>query len=323
MILDLLIVLALVALLARGWGRGFTREAMDLGALLLAAVLAFRLAPVVGGVLVAMSGMSPEGSRLIGGLLVFFGLWFGAAAAARSLEDRFGLAELTVANRAGGAGLAATWGAFLTTLMLTLAAILPVPVAVAEQMEGSAISRTLTDPDGVAQRTFTRLAGDRLIESLLHLRELVGGRRVVIGPDEVLEIPAARPQDLRADHEAAAEVFELLNLARIDAGLEPLAWSEPLADVALRHAFDMYLNGFFAHDSPSSGDLGDRLRAASITFRIAGENLALAVTPTEVHRGLMDSPGHRANILGTGYRRVGVGVVSGRLGLMTVQVFTG
>ena len=55
----------------------------------------------------------------------------------------------------------------------------------------------------------------------------------------------------------------------------------------------------------------------------AGENLALAASAEEVHSGLMASPGHRANIESGDFNRVGIGVVSGPLGLMTVQVFTG
>jgi uncharacterized protein YkwD len=118
-------------------------------------------------------------------------------------------------------------------------------------------------------------------------------------------------------------VYQRLNRARVDEGLDPLAWSDALADVAEGHAYDMYLNGFFSHTSPTSGTLVDRLRDAGLVYRVAGENLALAATPEEVHDGLMGSPGHRANIVGDSYRRVGIAVVSGRLGLMTVQVFMG
>ena len=56
---------------------------------------------------------------------------------------------------------------------------------------------------------------------------------------------------------------------------------------------------------------------------VAGENLALAATAADVHDGLMGSPGHRENLLRSEFGRVGVAVVSGPLGLMTVQVFTG
>ena len=75
--------------------------------------------------------------------------------------------------------------------------------------------------------------------------------------------------------------------------------------------------------SDGTGDVGDRLGDAGVRFRVGGENLALAATVTEVHEGLMESPGHRANIEGLAYYAVGIAVVSGPLGFMTVQVFTG
>ena len=84
----------------------------------------------------------------------------------------------------------------------------------------------------------------------------------------------------------------------------------------------MYTEGFFGHTSPTTGDVGDRVEAAGIPFVLVGENLALAPTPGTVHDGLMSSEGHRANILGVDFTKVGVGVVSGPLGLMVVQVFT-
>lgn len=322
-ILDLVILVLIAGLLMRGWARGVVREAVDVFGLVLSLILAFRLAPVVGVVVGAMSGMSDEAARLTGGIIVLMVAGVGLVLASRAVERRVGLDELTAGSRAWGAGLAATWGVFLVTALVTLSTVLPMPPAVDDHLEASAVARSLIDPDGVPQAVFGRLAGDRIIATLLTLRRTFGDRRVVIGPDEVIEIPAARPEDLSREDAATVEVFNLLNFARVEAGLAPLAWSEPLAEVALGHAYDMYLNGFFAHDSPTTGGLGERLLAASIPFSIAGENLALAVTPGEVHRGLMESPGHRANILGDDYRRVGVAVVSGRLGLMTVQVFTG
>src|SRR4030065_754020 len=102
------------------------------------------------------------------------------------------------------------------------------------------------------------------------------------------------------------------------AGASPLAWSPALAVVAQEPAVEMYLEGYFSHHSPVTGTVADRLEAAGITYSVAGENLALAATPTDVHDGLMGSPGHREIILRAEFCRVGVAVVSGPLGLMTV-----
>jgi len=321
--LDTVIVLVFALILVRGWFRGFVREAMDLVGLIIGTILAFRLAAVFGAAISAISGVSTEAGRVIAGLIVFFGVGVAAALGTAAVERRFQLPGLNLVNRAGGAGLAAGWGVFLATLLLTVAAILPMPQAVAEQLDESAITRALTDPEGVPQEVFNHLAGDRIVETLIRLRDTVGTRNVVIGPEDTIDLPPATADEIESSPESAAEIFELLNRARVEAGLEPLEWSDRLAAVGEGHATEMYLNGYFAHDSPVTGDVGDRLFAAGIVYRIAGENLALAATADDVHHGLMGSPGHRANILGPDYRELGIGVVVGPLGLMTVQVFTG
>jgi uncharacterized protein YkwD len=323
LILDLLFVVLLAGLAVRGWSRGVLREAVDVVGLVIGIVLAFRAAPLLGAIVGAMSGMSEEASRLTAGIIILAASVIGIVLVGRSLDRRMALDEMSGPDRAAGAGLAATWGVFLLTVLVTLASLSPLPPTVDDAITSSRIARALSDPDGVPQAAFERLAGDRIVATLLTLQRVFGDRRVIIGPDDAIEIPAARPDELRRDVDAANEIFSRVNRARVDAGLAPLAWSEPLAEVALGHAYDMYLGGFFSHTSPTTGGLADRLRVAAIPYRIAGENLALAATPSDVHRGLMESPGHRANILGEEYRRVGIAVVSGRLGLMTVQVFTG
>jgi len=321
--LDLIILALIALLLLRGWARGFVREAMDLVGLVLGTVLAFRLGPAVGAIVQAFAEVSDEVARFIGGLIVFMLAGVGAAVASRAIERTARLPGLNLVNRAGGAGLAAAWGLFLATLALTIGVVAPMPPAVADTIDDSAVARTLTDPDGMPQEVFTGLAGDRLIETVLNLREVVGARRVVVESDAVVEIGAADPSELARDHQAALEIYTLVNEAREAAGLPTLQWSEPLAEVGLGHALEMYTEGYFAHTSPTTGTVGDRLQAAGVRYGVGGENLALAATVTEVHEGLMESPGHRANIEGEFYDTIGIAVVRGPLGLMTVQVFTG
>jgi uncharacterized protein YkwD len=66
----------------------------------------------------------------------------------------------------------------------------------------------------------------------------------------------------------------------------------------------------------------DRMREANVRFVTAGENLALVPTVQVAHRGLMNSPGHRANILYPQFARVGIGIMDGGIrGLMISQEF--
>ena len=100
--IDVLIGTLVVLLIVRGWMRGLLREAIDVGMLVLGAIAAFRLAPIAGGVLSSLFGMSPELARVVGGLLLFVAIWVAASIAAfvisRSLEIVPGLLTL---NRLG------------------------------------------------------------------------------------------------------------------------------------------------------------------------------------------------------------------------------
>jgi uncharacterized protein YkwD len=320
--IDALLAGLLALLAVRGYFRGLVREALDLAGLLVGIVLAFRLGPPVGGLIAATAGISPDTARLVGGLLVLAAVGVAAALAARLVEPRVRRPGISLIDRGGGALVAAGWGAFLLVALLSLLLVLPLPGAVGRALDGSAIARALTAPGGVPQRVFHTLSGDHVVPALLQLRAAVG-ESVVLDDAEVISLPAAEAADIRGDAGSAAGVFDLVNRERVDAGFAPLAWSGALAVVAEGHAREMYLEGYFSHHSPATGSVGDRLESAGIVYSLAGENLALAASVTAAHTGLMDSPGHRENILRPEFRRVGIAVVAGPLGLMTVQVFTG
>ena len=117
-------------------------------------------------------------------------------------------------------------------------------------------------------------------------------------------------------------MLDLVNQERQAAGLQPLAPDPELTEVARRHSADMFARGYFAHDTPEGLSPFDRMRAANVRFVTAGENLALAPTIPVAHTGLMNSPGHRANILRPQFGRVGIGVMDGGMrGLMVSQEF--
>ena len=118
------------------------------------------------------------------------------------------------------------------------------------------------------------------------------------------------------------QMLDLVNQERVANGLSPLAADPELTEVARKHSADMFAHGYFAHDTPEGLSPFDRMRAANVRFTTAGENLALAPTLPVAHTGLMNSPGHRANILRREFGRVGIGVMDGGMrGLMISQEF--
>ena len=86
----------------------------------------------------------------------------------------------------------------------------------------------------------------------------------------------------------------------------------------------MQAHGFFGHVSPTTGTAADRTRKAGVDAMLILENVARAFTPGEAERGLMNSPGHRANILNHAATHVGVGVVydPGSHEILVTQLFS-
>ncbi len=118
------------------------------------------------------------------------------------------------------------------------------------------------------------------------------------------------------------QMLDLVNGERVANGLQPLAPDPELTEVARRHSADMFARGYFAHDTPEGLSPFDRMKEANVRFLTAGENLALAPTLSIAHTGLMNSPGHRANILRPQFGRVGIGIMDGGMrGLMVSQEF--
>jgi len=129
--------------------------------------------------------------------------------------------------------------------------------------------------------------------------------------------------DLTIDEVAEREMVARVNKERRDRGLSELIVNEKLRDLARVYARDMFERGYFSHYNPEGQSPFDRMEEAGITYRTAGENLALAPNITIAHEGLMDSPGHRENILSPDFGHVGIGVIDGGIyGKMWVQEFT-
>ena len=95
-----------------------------------------------------------------------------------------------------------------------------------------------------------------------------------------------------------------------------------MTKLARAHSNDMFVRGYFAHNTPEGKNPFDRMKEARISYLAAGENLALAQTLEIAHTGLMNSPGHRANILNPAFGRLGIGIMDGGFyGLMISQEF--
>ena len=174
------------------------------------------------------------------------------------------------------------------------------------------------------------LEGDARFLQIARIRPLLQTAADTLAiPSTVSESEAGRElpfsvaaAELTPDPEAEARILALVNEERQGVGLPALDFDPELVPVGRAHAVEMFELGYFAHESPNTGGPFDRIAAADVTYLTAGENLAFAPDIVTAHRGLMNSPGHRANILSPKFGRVGMAVVRSRYhGLMIVQLF--
>lgn len=134
------------------------------------------------------------------------------------------------------------------------------------------------------------------------------------------EVYATDTYSIRPDLEQ--QMLQLVNSERRKRGLKALVADEPLRHVARAHSSDMMKRGYFSHVTPEGKDPFSRMKKAGINYNKAGENLAYAATLEKAHRGLMNSPSHRAAILNKSFGRVGIGIIDGgKSGLMIAQEF--
>lgn len=117
------------------------------------------------------------------------------------------------------------------------------------------------------------------------------------------------------------QLLDLVNKERKKAGLRLYVMDADLQIVARKHSADMVKRNYFSHTNLKGESPFDRLKNAKIKYTKAAENLAEHISVQEIHKSLMNSPGHRKNIMNPQLGKLGIGIVNSKNGLMATQVF--
>lgn len=124
----------------------------------------------------------------------------------------------------------------------------------------------------------------------------------------------------------SSTLVDLTNVDRENNKLQELTVSPVLQKAAQMKADDMAAKGYFAHNSPEGLTPWHWFQEAGYNFSFAGENLAVYFSDSvELEKAWMNSPLHRANILGSSFTEIGIatakGVYQGRETVYVVQEF--
>jgi Cysteine-rich secretory protein family len=136
---------------------------------------------------------------------------------------------------------------------------------------------------------------------------------------------AARPAGAQDVSGFADQVLTLVNKERQAVGLAPLTRAPELDQAAQQYAQYMGTARFFDHTGPDGSTPPTRIAAAGYKGYTWGENIAAGQpTPDAVMKAWMNSSGHRANILHSAFKEIGIGVArvpGSPMGIYWVQDF--
>ncbi|HEY8358195.1 MAG TPA: CvpA family protein [Ramlibacter sp.] len=313
--LDALIILIVLLGALGGWRRGFLFAALDLLTLVVSLVAAFlgyrwavdlleRMFPPLG---VWVAPLSFVGTFL----LVHFLLASIALSAVRHLPDRV---HGSTINRLLGLAPGVVNGCIHAVVAAVLLLVLPLGATFSGWSRDSALVARFAAPAEWVEVQLSPIFDPAIQRSLQGMTVPTESRNSIALPVKV--------QNAEPEPELEERMLAMLNAERAKQGLKPLRADPELTKVARAHSRDMFERAYFSHVTPEGRELSHRMRQAKVGYLAAGENLALAPTLTGAHQGLMNSPGHRANILRPQFGRVGIGVLDGGIhGLMVTQNF--
>ena len=117
--------------------------------------------------------------------------------------------------------------------------------------------------------------------------------------------------------ELEAELLEMVNAEREAWGLDPLRHVASLSRVARAHSERMAEERVVSHELDGRS-MEERIRSVAPDSCLFGENLAKNVSVDYAFSDLMESEGHRANLLHPDYSQVGIGIANGEDGFLYV-----
>lgn len=317
-LIDVAIVLLVLAAVWAGYRSGFIATIYGLATWIVsfAAAVIFQSQAAR---LIATFGVSPVTAQPIGFIVVLvlveslFSIagFFALTPVVRAVH-RVRVMERT--DRVLGIFPAAVRALFVIAIVLAALVVSPVSSEIKASVESSRIARGLIDQISAFQPTLAKLSGQ--------FGETVPLFVTKLGEDQTETLDLPSDLELSPDPTAERQMFDLVNDERASVGLTKLTWDDRLLPVARQHSQEMFKLKYFAHQSPVSGSPFDRLKAAGVTYARAGENLAYAQSVSVAHRGLMQSQGHRENILRPEFTNIAIGVISaGPYGRMFTQLF--
>ena len=314
---DIVIVAVLLYAIYDGLERGFASLIATLGSFLASLWLAVRYHGLVGNFFVEKFGIASGWTDVLGYIVV-------ALVSQVVIEELLllGMSKLpkklhtSQMNHWLGSVLSLANAIIVISFFLLLVLALPLRGTIKQDIRQSVIGRAFVAASerygGAVRSSLSEFAKDAV-------------KFLTVEPGSKERIPLDIPKSqvsFAVDAASETALVALVNRERTKAGLPSLVEDQTMRDVARGKSRDMFERRYFSHYDPDGKNASDWMEEAGITFTLVGENLAYAPDTTSAHEGLMNSEGHKANILESRFHRIGIGVMDGGIyGKMFTQIF--
>lgn len=314
---DAVILVVLGYYLLQGWEMGLVQLVANFVSFLGSLWLAVKFHSQVGLFLIQKFGISTLWSNVLGYLIVgviadiaiseFLGFVTG------SLPDKW---EKSKVNRWLGTALSVVNGMVIVAFILLVILSLPLRGSIKQDIRQSIIGKKLV--------ALAETYGGQ-VKSTLDTEVQQAIKFLTVEPKSTERITldvAPQTSALTVDADAEQQMLVLVNGERAKVGVKPLSSDAKIVAVARAHSKDMFERHYFSHIDPDGNDPLHRMLAGGVSFSIVGENIAYAPDLSSAHQGLMNSEGHRKNILDPEFHRIGIGIIdAGVYGKMFTQNF--
>jgi len=314
-IVDILLVAVVVLSVWSGYQRGFVQGLFDIATWLCSLLLTLRLYPFAVDWMERHAASDSMWTIPLAFLITFLllrlvvGMITGWVLGAVPFE-----VHTHLVNRSLGVVPGLFNGLIYAALLATFLLIVPLSETISAGARESRLANKLSEPVAYVEDKLSPVFDEAVRKTMSKMTVEPHSEKFIKLPYTVKN---AKP---RPDLEA--RMLDLINEERTKQGLSALKADTEMQVVARAHAADMFARGYFSHYTPEKKDPFDRMRERHVKFLTAGENLSLARSLVMAHEGLMNSPGHRANILQPAFGRVGIGILDGGIyGIMVTQNF--
>lgn len=313
---DLVIILLLLFFIFESIGRNFLSELLDSISFVAAFIISLRFYNIPADFLIANFQLPNSLGKILG----FIGVWFVVETVF------FGLVHLLLFKSSVVLKMpkqlnyfsplpALLRGLIFISIILVLLGTFPIQPQIKKDIHSSALGSLILNQTYELEGPLKNVFGGITEDTFTFLT-------VKPKSNETVNL-GFKTSEYSANSTMENQLVALVNKERTVRNLNSLTVDPTLIVIARGHSADMFEKGYFSHTAPDGKNVANRAADKNYPYLVIGENLAYAPSVALAHKGLMESEGHRANILSPEFNKIGIGIMDGGVyGLMVTQVFS-